>query len=405
MQIIVIGAGASGMMAAITAARNGCKVTVLEHTGKSGRKIEITGNGKCNFTNSNQRPEFYRTEDESAVQSVLDQFSHLDTLSFFKELGIYPKEKNGYFYPASSQASAVAEVLRMEAEHCKVKFACNIQIHSIEQSGHQITVHTQGYDYQAAALIIAAGSRAAPATGSDGSGYVLAQKLGHSIIKPLPALVQLSTVDKRIQSLAGLRTRAKVSVHSEGDFLSQDTGTIQFIQNALSGIPVFQVSRYAVRALDNNKKVTAYLDFMPDLSQEELEDFLRQRMNAGMYKTLQQFLTGLFHKKLGRVLIQTAGSDANQPVTEVSDAAWKRLIDAIKYFKVEISGSNSFEQAQACSGGIPFSEVKTPSLESKLHEKVYFAGEILDVDGACGGYNLQWAWASGYCAGVHASKG
>lgn len=405
MQIIVIGAGASGMMAAITAARNGCKVTVLEHTAKSGRKIEITGHGKCNFTNSNQSLKFYRTEDTSAVQSVLKQFSYLDTIEFFRELGVYPRERNGYFYPASSQASAVADLMRLEAEHLKVKFACNIKIQEIRYSGCQILVHTGGYQYQADALIIATGSKAAPVTGSDGSGYALAQKLGHSVIKPLPALVQLLTLDKRLQSLAGLRTWAKVSVKSEDTILSQDTGEIQFTQNAISGIPVFQVSRYAIRAIDHSKKVMAILDFMPDMSEKQLQEFLYQRKARETYKTLQQFLTGLFHKKLIRVLVETAQLSTNQIITKLSAAEWKQLISAMKYFKVSISEKCSFEQAQACSGGIPFSEVKIPSLESKLQEKVYFAGEILDVDGACGGYNLQWAWASGYCAGMHASKG
>lgn len=418
MHIVIVGAGASGLMAAITAARHGVKVTVLEHTSKIGKKIELTGNGKCNFTNAVQAPACYRTNDIEQAATVLDSFSHMETLRFFKELGIYPKNKNGYFYPASGQATSILDVLRMEAEYRKVKFACNIKISSIEKKADKFFIHTEGYTYEADKVILATGSMAAPATGSDGTGYELAKKAGHHLLKPLPALVPLKSKDKRLQSLAGLRAEAEVHIFkcqvavsssdTEKDrleLLASDKGEVQFVQNAISGIPTFQVSRFAVGALEQKETVLMKIDFMPDFSTEGLYGLMDQRRKECSYKTLSELLIGLFHKKLIKVLIETAGLKEKIKADQVDREELMRLAVTIKNLEFEITGSGLFEQAQACSGGVPLSEIEVPSMESKIKPGLYFAGELLDVDGACGGYNLQWAWSSGYCAGLYAAKG
>lgn len=396
--IIVIGAGASGMMAAITAAREGCMVTILERTSKSGRKIEITGNGKCNFTNEDQELSNYHTTCPDYVRDILGQFSHQQTLAFFEELGIVPKCRDGYYYPQSGQAQAVARVLRQEAERLGVKFACNIIVEQIRKD-KQFEIRTPGYCYQADALIIAAGSMAAPATGSDGSGYALARQLGHRVKKPLPALVQLLSTDKRLPQLAGLRMEADVALFVDGTVCACEHGEVQFIKNGLSGIPVFQVSGQAARALEAEKK--GMLQICPSIGTETLQD---RRARLG-HKSLNQFFMGMYHEKYIKAALERTKIDKNARVGTLGDEQWKCLCQEIQDMTFCISKTNGFEHAQVCSGGVLLEELKKKTLESKKIEQLYFAGEILDVDGVCGGYNLQWAWASGYVAGIHAAKG
>ncbi len=424
--IIVIGAGASGMMAAVTAAREGCRVTILERTSKSGRKIELTGSGKCNFTNENQALSNYHTTSPDYVRDILGQFSHRQTLAFFEELGIVPKCRDGYYYPQSAQAQAISQALRQEAERLGVKFACNIMVERIEKD-RQFAIQTRGYCYEADALIIAAGSMAAPATGSDGSGYALAGQLGHQVKKPLPALVQLLSTDKRLPKLAGLRMEADAVLLVDGAVCAREHGEVQFIKNGLSGIPVFQVSGQAARALDAGKAVM--LQIRPSAGTEALED---RRARLG-YKSLNTFFTGMYHEKYIKAALdgmkadKNAGIDApggtkteknarvgipggtktdkNARVDALNEEQWKSLCQEVQDMTFSISKTNGFEHAQVCSGGVLLEELKEKTLESKKTEQLYFAGEILDVDGACGGYNLQWAWASGYVAGLHAAKG
>ena len=246
MRVIIIGGGASGLMAAITAARNGAKVTVLEHQNQIGKKLLVTGNGRCNFTNTDQSLSHYHSENPLKMAMSLREFTDQDTISFFKELGIQPKSRNGYLYPYSDAASAVLEVLRMECEHLKIKIACQTEVESIEKCEALFRVHTPGWTYEAERVILAAGSMAAPATGSDGSGYVLAKRLGHRVIEPYPALVQLLSKEKFLNALAGLRVDARVTLYADGCPVSSDRGEVQFNANNISGIPVFQISAEAV---------------------------------------------------------------------------------------------------------------------------------------------------------------
>lgn len=396
--VIVVGAGASGMMAAITAAREGCKVTILERTSKSGRKIEMTGNGKCNFTNENQGLSNYHTACPAYVKGVLGQFSYQQTLLFFEGLGIVPKNRNGYYYPHSGQAQAVSQALRYEAERLGVKFACNILIEKITKE-HQFEIQTPGYVYKADALILAAGSMAAPTTGSDGSGYALAKQLGHRVKKPLPALVQLLSKDKSLPLLAGLRIEADAALMIDRNLCASEHGEVQFIKNGISGIPVFQLSGQAARALEEGKKVSLHI--LPSTGTETL-DARKERLG---YKSLKQFFVGLYHEKYVKAALERAKINKNVRASELDTAQWRRLCKELQSMAFSISKTNGFEHAQVCSGGVWLEDLEERTLESKKVRQLYFAGEILDVDGACGGYNLQWAWTSGYVAGLHAAKG
>ena len=399
MRVIIIGGGAAGLMAAITAARGGAKVTVLEHQNQVGKKILVTGNGRCNFTNTDQDLSHYHSENLLNMAIALKQFTYQDTILFFKELGIFSKNRNGYLYPHSDAASAVLDVLRMECEHLKVKIACQIEVEAIEKKDDIFKVHTPGWTYEADKLILATGSKAAPATGSDGSGYTLAESLGHTVIEPYPALVQLLSKEKCLNALAGLRTDARVILYADEQPVISNRGEVQLNANNVSGIPVFQISAEASKAFANGKKCHVVLDFLPDFTEELLANYFKERIRTSGYKTAVNFLTGLFAKKLSEVLCERCGFSKKLLAENFKEDNINKLCKQIKNFKIQIHGTNGFEHAQCCGGGVSLDEINPMTMESFEVSGLHFCGELLDVHGDCGGYNLQWAWTSGYLAG------
>lgn len=405
-RVLIIGGGASGLLASIQAARSGADVTILEHNDRIGKKILSTGNGKCNLTNLHMNADCFRGADPQFIHTVLARFSVQNTLDFFGELGIYPKIKNGYVYPNSEQAASVLDVLRQEAEFLKVRIITQAHaVHIRPQKGNTVFVtEYNGGRQEADAVIVAAGSKAAPVTGSDGSGYELAKELGHRIIRPLPALVQLRSDKNPIfKQLAGIRTDALVTIESEGRKLAFDRGEVQLTDYGISGIPVFQVSRFASDALAHKQTVIAQLDFLPDLETGQVQKLLETRKAYRPQKACEDYLTGLFPKKLAHVLLKQAGIALSAQAGSLSSRQTAALADQIKAFCVPITASNPFTNAQVCCGGVDTSQICPESMESCLIRGIYFAGEIMDVDGICGGYNLQWAWSTGAIAGCHAA--
>ncbi len=401
--VAVIGGGASGMMAAVTAASNGAHVILLEHNDRIGKKILSTGNGRCNFTNILQEPVCYRSDNPLFPWDVVENFNARDVISFFLQLGVYSKNRNGYIYPNSDQARAVLDAFRMEIERLDVEVRTEINCTDIRPVKNGFVVTTDKGTVRADRVILATGSKAAPSTGSDGSGYALAKSLGHRIIPVLPALVQLRCEEKFFKSIAGVRAQGTVSIWSEGSCIARDTGEIQLADYGISGIPVFQVSRYASRLLYEKKEVYALLDFMPDLSRDQMCAFLRARAAARPEKKARMFLIGLFHQKLSDLWIRLSRIPEDRKAGDLSDSDLEKLTDRIKEFCVRVTASNSFEKAQVCCGGVDTREVDPQTMESLYVPGFYLAGEILDVDGMCGGYNLTFAWASGYAAGTAAS--
>lgn len=402
-RIAVIGGGASGMMAAITAASRGAHVVLVEHKDRVGKKILSTGNGRCNFTNTMQEPLCYRSEDPLFPWGIIETFSAQDAISFFLQLGIYSKNRNGYVYPGSDQASAVLDVLRMEMERLGVEVRTQTECKEILPGKKGFRIRTDTGTISAERVILCTGSKAAPSTGSDGSGYDLAKQLGHRIIPVLPSLVQLKCAGNFFKSIAGVRVNGRVSILAEGECLARDTGEIQLTAYGISGIPVFQVSRYAAKALYEKKEADAVLDFMPDFTKEQMKAFLKARAAARPEKTAEQFFIGIFHKKLADLWVRMSGISRTKPVSSFSEKDFDTLNSLIKEFRLKITGTNSFDQAQVCCGGVDTAEVDAETLESLHVPGLYFAGELLDVDGMCGGYNLQWAWASGFVAGKSAA--
>lgn len=402
-KIVVIGGGASGMMAAIVAARKGAKVTLLEKNKQVGKKLLVTGNGKCNFSNQNQDLSFYRCEYPTFVQKVLETFSMEDTKVFFEELGILIKERNGGLYPNSGQAASMVEVLRLELQRLQVKVACNTEVLQIEKKEETFFVKTQDWTYEADSVILSCGSKAAPTTGASEAGYQFAKSFGHSIITPLPALTSVYVKEKDAPKLAGIRQDALLYLDIEGESIQQEIGEVQFTSYGLSGIPVFQLSRYVARALDKGKSCEMSLDFLPQMQLEDIVKLLTDKRTHTGNRTGSDVLLGMFPEKLSVVLLERARISAKKKAKDWSEKETRQLAMQIKALKFTLTKCRGYEQAQICTGGVDLLEIEEHTMESKLVRGLYVSGELLDVDGACGGYNLQWAWSSGYLAGYWAA--
>lgn len=389
-KVVIIGGGASGMMAAIQAARTGAAVTLLEHNEKPGKKILATGNGRCNLTNLVQEPSRYRSSQPDFPWKIITQYPLEDTLAFFSELGIYTKDRNGWVYPYSDQAAGVAQVLELEARHQKVKIKTTEEVTDIFREDGQYLVKTATWQYPCDSVIISCGSSASNVEGSSTTGYELAEKLGHTVVKPLPSLCGIRGKDNYYAKWAGSRMDGCITLEIEGETVREEQGEILFTEYGISGIGVFQLSRYAVRGTDEGKIATYHLDLMPQLTKEELVKLLLDRQQVGSYKNPQELLIGLLPRKMIDVLVKKT----YEP---------EKIAERLKDWQVPVKGAYALRQAQICSGGVDPREL-TDQLESRLHPGIYFTGEVIDVDGPCGGYNLQWAWSSGAVAGRAAAE-
>lgn len=403
LDVIVIGAGASGMMAAITVARRGKSVAILERMNKPGKKILATGNGKCNFTNNNMDTSCFHGNIQ-LIQSVLSRFSKEEALSFFHEIGIWPKEKNGYYYPNSGQAASVAEALKHELDRLQVPVYLEQEVLDLFPDKYGFWIKTVQTSYTCRNVIIASGLLAAPKLGSDGSMFSLIKELGHRFVPVLPALCGFYAKGMQFSKVAGVRCDANLTLKIDGNTAATEQGELQLADYGISGIPVFQISSPAVRALYEKKSVTVVIDFLPDISLETLNTEFAMRIGkCETDENADRLLRGLLNQKLIPVLLKHAGIRSDEPLKNISLEKLERLSAGIHDYPVTLEKVRDFEFAQVCTGGIRTEEINEKTLESRLLSGLYFAGEILDVDGICGGYNLQWAWSSGYVAGCSVS--
>ncbi|SES97813.1 BaiN/RdsA family NAD(P)/FAD-dependent oxidoreductase [[Clostridium] polysaccharolyticum] len=403
-EIVIVGGGASGLMAAITCLRQGKKVLILEQKDKVGKKILATGNGKCNFTNIFQEDSCYRSSQAAFPGKALQQFGAEDTVRFFEDLGVLVKERNGYLYPYSGQASTILDALYYEAKRLGVEIECGIKVDHIKKEKGAFKLQYGGKTMEAETVILSAGGKASKALGSDGSGFGLAKELGHHTTKLCPSLTGLKVKENFCKALAGVRTDAAVSLFIEDSYVTKDVGELQLTSYGVSGIPVFQICRFAGMALLEKKEVEVKVDFFPNWKEKQLRKLVfRQKERFGK-EAAQIVLAGLLNKKVLLVLLKQAGIQPETILNKVSDEKLLSLCKNAKALAFHVIETNGFENAQVCAGGIDTREVNGDTMESKLVKRLYFAGEILDVDGICGGYNLQWAWASGFVAGSHAAK-
>lgn len=404
-KVAVVGGGAAGMMAAVQAAYAGARVTVYERNDRVGKKILSTGNGKCNFSNEDMCAACYYGSGAGYVDGFYKQFGVAETKTFFRELGMRIKDRNGYLYPASEQAATVLDVLRYEMERLGIEICAGCRVTGIDGPGNpgcRLTLETETAAYKKRtydAVILACGGRAAPKTGSDGTGLAMAKRLGHRIVPTVPALTALRCGETFWKQVAGVRCEARLMLYIDGNEVSSVQGELQLTDYGISGIPVFQFSRIAAYALQEGRTVTVKIDLMPDPGAADTQEaFWAQRWERQKRQSMEQFVTGTVNKKVGLLLLKLAGIRETETVCEIEGARRRKLEQLFYAFEVTVKGTNSFEQAQVCAGGVDFAEV-TDRLESVRRPGLFFAGEILDIDGICGGYNLQWAWSSGAVAG------
>ena len=411
--VAVIGGGAAGMMAAIEAARAGAIVTLIEKNPQLGKKLATTGNGRCNYTNLDMGDRIggkFRGFHPEFAEAALDVLPPEAVLDWFREIGVEPRFRGSYVYPNSDQASAVVDALREELHRLSVKVHYNAEVKSVQRvSAGYFLIQCTDAVVKADRVILAAGSKAAPKTGSNGDGYFIARKLGHSIVPYVPALCGIRCAGDAFKALAGIRTEAALELVVDGHCVDREAGELQLVDYGISGIPVFQLSRYAAYALQEGKKAAVYINFLPGFT-EEVEDpkdrtvrLFRQRQQRLAGRKMESFFTGLLHQKLGQLLLRMANVRPELPVAELSEKQLRSLASLSVRFKAECVEMNGFQQAQVVAGGVDTCEVDPRTMASRLVPGLYFAGEVLDIDGICGGYNLQWAWASGFVAGRHAA--
>lgn len=407
-KIAVVGGGASGLVAAIAAARmnHQAQITIYEKKDNTGKKILATGNGRCNLTNKDMKTSCFRSENILFVESVLKKFGYENTISFFDSLGLMTKSRGNYVYPLSDQASTVLELLKLELKRLRVNICTDMQVTEITpvSGGFSIKTTKDKKAKKADAVILACGGKANSKLGSDGSGYTLAKSLGHSMVPVVPALVQLKVKNHPFTKASGVRTEANVTAICNGKEMASDYGELQITAYGISGIPVFQISRYIARALYEKHSAKVRIDFLPGQTEDQLLTLLLHRKKGREAMTCADYLIGVFHQKLIPRFLEQARIRMHTKVEELSMQQIESLVQVIKNNVVTIETTNGFDNAQVCAGGICTEEIHADTMESKCIKNLYLTGELLDVDGICGGYNLQWAWATGYLAGVAAAQ-
>ena len=397
MKVLILGGGASGLMAALSAAQDKQNtVTVLERQSRVGRKLLATGNGRCNLTNLDLSPEHYHGQDAIFARAALSQFDGKATLEFFYALGLLTTaEPSGRVYPLSDQANSVLDVLRFAAAQAGGQLVCGFDAQSGEKKdrGYQ-AAGADGSTYFGDKLIVACGGCAGKALGGTMSGYELLAQLGHSRTALHPSLTQIRTDPAPIRGLKGVRADCRMRLRADGRTMQEDAGEVQFTETGVSGPVAFALSRAAGQAQASE----LLLDFLRDYPAPQVRTLLQARREAFPALAGEELLSGMLHPRLGRTLCHACGL-GTQPLASVSDAALDALVNAIKYFSLPVTGGSGFESAQVTAGGVRTAEFRADTLESRLAPGVFACGEVLDIDGDCGGYNLQWAWSSGYVAG------
>ncbi len=398
MRVIIIGGGASGMMAAITAAQNPAhSVLILERQARVGRKLAATGNGRCNLSNLHLEQGDYQT-DAPEILGVMQQFTVSDTLLFFQDLGLVTTaEPDGKLYPYSNQANSVIDVLRFALDRPNIQIISGAEVTGAHCSRDGIfTVRTVGQKYDSDALILAAGGPAGGKLGGTADAAQLAKRFGHHIVPMLPGLVQLKCSSPALRSLKGVRAEAALTLLHHRRSIQCLTGEVQFTDYGLSGPAIFTLSRAAASLQD----AAIQLDLLPQYPEAELTAWLKHRVQSAPQLTAENLLTGMLHNRLGRTLVLEAGLRLDRPLATLAPDACRSVAHLVKTWTLSIDGSLGFDQAQVTIGGIRAAEFDPQTLESRLCPKLYACGEALNVDGPCGGFNLQWAWSSGHVAGL-----
>ena len=401
MVVGIIGAGASGMTAALWAAQNpNVQVVLMERQARVGRKLQATGNGRCNLSNAKFHISHYHGEDPAFTEQVFAQFGVAETLNWFSSLGLCTvTEPAGRIYPYSDQANSVVDVLRLALNKENISLRLGFEAEKIKSSPEGFTVESKEEKILCDRLIVACGGLAGTKLGGTMAGYKLLSKLGHRSTKLRPNLVQIQSRWPALASLKGVRANCRVEILHNGEVFAQSQGELQFTEQGLSGPVMFEISRDVCAA---SGSWVARLDFLPQWEESQLFGHLQSRVE-GNYP-VEELLTGVLHNRLGRVLTQSAGIKGKVYCKELSQGELAELSRCVKALEVELAEPMGMENAQVTAGGVVTADFDPCTLESKKVPRLYACGELLDVDGDCGGYNLQWAWSSGHVAGRNAGK-
>lgn len=401
MVIGIVGGGASGMAAALAASENArAQIILFERQARVGRKLQATGNGRCNLTNLNAHGGSYHGEEPEFAVPALDAMRPEETLQWFQKLGLFTvAEASGRVYPYSDQANSVVDVLRLALEKTNITLHTGTEVRKVRCSGEGFTVETEEESVYCDKVIVACGGLAGTKLGGSLSGYKLLSGLGHKSTKLRPALVQLKCGWHGVVALKGVRANCCARIYRNGQLFAQSAGEIQFTEHGLSGPVIFEISRDVCQG---DGEWVCRLDFLPDHTTEQLKEELMRR--KGTELPMDELLTGILHNRLGRVLTKAAGITGKQFVREMVDGEIALICDAVKNFEISLTEPMGMDAAQVTAGGVLTRDFDPQTMESRLVSGLYACGEVLDIDGDCGGYNLQWAWSSGYCAGSHAGK-
>lgn len=402
--LIIVGGGASGLMAAILAKDFGLDVAIVEGTDRVGKKILTTGNGRCNISNSSISYPFknYHSSNKDFFINALNSFSIDDTRNFFLSLGLPIIElEDNKLYPQSLQASSVVDIFRLAIEDRNIPLYTNCKIKTIHKKNEfkLSTDNDEFKEFSCRKLLLCCGGKSAVKTGSDGSGHKLAENLGHNITKLMPGIVQLKLDYPRLKGLSGIKFDGKVSLISNKKVIREEFGEILFTDYGISGPPILQLSSTVSRYLNKNEDLWIKVDMMSDKSLDEVSNFIYGHLSMFSHRSISNSLIGVINKKLIPILLKDIGVDnIHIPCFDLDWQYQNELINRLKDWKFKCIGTKEFQNAQVTVGGVDTIDVDSNSLESKIIKDLYFAGEILDVDGDCGGFNLQWAWSSAYFA-------
>jgi predicted Rossmann fold flavoprotein len=398
-KMIIIGAGAAGLVAAISRARAGKRVLLLEQNNKIGKKILVSGNGKCNIDNKYINLNRFHSQNPDFVKEVLEDYDFPVVKKFFTSIGLELVEgKEGKMFPMSLQASSVVELLEYEAKRVGVEIVCDCTVTGIDKKENTFRLETTQGTKSCEQLVLASGSPAAPQLGGSNSGYAFATKMGHSLVPRHPSLVQLCSEESWVKACAGVKVAGVAKLYANGEYITEKEGDLLFTNYGISGLAILDLSREVSTRLANFDYCELSLDLMPQLSKEKLTNILQARANKESEKPIDLWLQGVINKKLIPIILEQSKSRVRRE-KELNRKEINKLIHSIKNLKLSINDTKGFKSAEVATGGIDTTEVNPQTMESKLIDNLFFAGEILDVDGDRGGFNFHWAWVTGMKVG------
>lgn len=399
MKVGIIGAGASGVFAALILKQNYIDTTVIERNTNALKKIYATGNGRCNFTNRNVSYKNYHGENPKFTISAIKKFDNYDVIEFFNDMGIPEVElENGKIFPKSLQASSIVKQMMCLANHLEVEFIFDSFVDDVRKNGDVFEVKSNDSIYKFDYLIVACGSKAYKKSGSDGNGYILMKKLGHNIVKTHPGIVQLRLYGDSFKKMSGTKFKANAKLVVDGKEVFEFYHDVLFTDYGISGPTILQLSGEAIRAKNNGLDVKIRIDTV-DLDENKLYEHLIYIISLNYYKKINELLVGLINDNLIEEVLNQAGINYDINVCELSKEEIYKLAHTLKNLEFSVSGYKDEDSGQITCGGVDTDEINPSTMESKKIKNLYIIGEIMDVDGDCGGYNLQWAFSSAYsCA-------